>query len=77
MLNKQECQTIHERNAGKRVWLEFLCANDGRLVLMNEDETLHTWLAAEYDQEEQAQAARLCAAVNQARDKYGPLVCQP
>lgn len=64
MLTKEECQELHKRNAGKRVWLEMIACNDGRLVLCNESENLHCWWDAEYDQDEQAQAARLCASMN-------------
>jgi hypothetical protein len=65
MLDKDECQAIHAKNARKRVWLENLAANDRRLVLCNADETLHIWMNAEWDPEEQAQAARLCGTINE------------
>ena len=66
MLNKDECMAIHERNNYKRAWLEPLCANDHRLVLRNEEEILTCWHLSEVDKEEQAQAARLCAGLNQS-----------
>lgn len=66
-LTKEECQAIHAKNAGKLTWVEMLCVNDGRLVLRNESETLHVFMSAEYDQDEQAQCARLCAALNGGR----------
>ena len=64
MLNREQCKVIYEKNGGKRVWLEPLCANDYRLLLRNENEILHCWDHAEVDKEEQAQAARLCAGIN-------------
>lgn len=65
MLTREECQTIHAKNAGKRVWLEKVAANDGRLALANADGYLHVWWDAEHDMAEQAQAARLCGAINE------------
>lgn len=64
MLSREQCLALHEKNGNKRVWLEWLAANDHRLVLRNDEETLHFWSMSEVDQEEQAQAARLCAAIN-------------
>jgi hypothetical protein len=64
MLTKEECQAIGKQAHG-RVWLEHLAVNDARLVLFDEDDNaLHIWMSAEYDKEEQAQAARLCAYIN-------------
>lgn len=70
MLNREECLVLHKKNAGKICWLEMLCVNDGRMVLRNDAETLYVFMEAEYDQEQQAQAARLCAAINQSRLRY-------
>jgi hypothetical protein len=63
-LTSEQCQTIHKQNDGELVWLEMLACNDGRMKLRNKNETLVVWMSAEWDPEEQAQAARLCAAVN-------------
>lgn len=64
MLTKAECQEIHKKAQG-RVWLEHLAANDGRLKLYDESGTcLHCWWNAEFDDQEQSQAARLCAFIN-------------
>jgi hypothetical protein len=72
MLNNLECVVLHKKNAGRICWLEMLCVNDGRIVLKNDVETLHVFMHAEYDQEEQAQAARLCAAINESRSRFKP-----
>lgn len=64
MLNHEQCLNIHRANAGRRCWLEPLAANDHRLVLCNARGPLTIWTGSEYDTEEQAQAARLCASLN-------------
>lgn len=74
ILSREECLKIHQKNAGKLVWLENLAINDGRIVLKNDSETLHVFWSAEYDQEEQAQAARLCAAINNFRGNFSSTV---
>jgi hypothetical protein len=70
MLDRNQCLEIHKKNAGKLVWLDQLAANDGRLILRNEDGLLYAFMDSEWDQEEQAQAARLCAAVNSQRKLF-------
>lgn len=70
MLTKEECLAIHKKNAGRQCYLEYLASNDLRIVLHNNTEILHTFLAAEYDENEQAQAARLCAAINFERRNF-------
>lgn len=61
---------IHLKNKGRLVWLEQLASNDGRLILRNEIEILHTYMAAEFDPVEQAEAARYCAVLNTFRHIY-------
>lgn len=73
MLSSQVCRELHVQNAGKLVWLDYLAANDYRIVLKNDTEILHVFMSAEYDKEEQAQAARICAAVNLQREHYKPI----
>lgn len=64
MLTRPEIEQVQQKAIGKVCWLEHLAANDGRLILWNEDGALATWWDAEHDQEEQAQAARLTAFIN-------------
>ena len=66
ILTRAEVEDLYRRNAGKRVWIEHLGWNDLRLVIRNEDEMLYCFWSAEYDIEEQAHAARLCAHMNRA-----------
>lgn len=72
MLTKEECYEIHKKNCGKVAWLDFLASNDGRIVLKNSEETLHVFMSAEYDESEQSQAARLCAALNNQSSFFKP-----
>ena len=67
MLNREECVALHKKNAGKLCWLEYLATNDSRIVLKNETETLYVFMSAEWDNDEQSQSARLCAAINSSR----------
>ncbi len=72
ILQKTECLALHQKNAGKLVWLDYLAENDTRIIIRNSDETLHIFMSAEFDPEEQAQAARLCAALNMQRSFFAP-----
>ena len=72
MLTKTECLEIHKKNCGKIAWLDFLALNDGRIVLKNNDETLHVFMSADCDESEQSQAARLCAALNSQSQFFKP-----
>ncbi len=64
LLSNEECQEIYQKTKDKRCWLEMMASNDGRINLVNEDGILTSWWNAEFDEEEQAQAARLCAILN-------------
>lgn len=70
MLNSTECQALYQKNAGRICWLDYLADNDARIVLKNDTETLHVWMGSECDKEEQAQAARLCGAINLQRAHF-------
>ena len=70
ILTRNECYELHKKNAGQLVWLDFLAVNDCRIIMRNKSEILYTFISAEYDQEEQAQAARLCAAINSQRSQF-------
>lgn len=67
LLKREEILKLHEKNAGRICYIEPLCANDERMVLRNEIETLHCFMSSEYDHEEQAHVARLCSAINADR----------
>ena len=70
MLTQEQCQTLYPLQKGQFVFLRYLAINDGRLGLFREDgEMLCCWMDAEWLQEEQAQAARLCACLNNTLDK--------
>lgn len=70
MLDKNQCLEIHKKNRGRLCYLDYLAINDLRILLKNNTETLHVFMSAEHDKEEQAQAARLCAAINNQRKNF-------
>ena len=69
-LQRYEILELHKKNAGRICYIEPLCANDERMVLRNEVETLHCFMSSERDLDEQAQAARLCSAINADREQF-------
>ncbi len=68
MLSHEECVEIHKKNKNQLCYIEYLAKNDGRMILRNVGGVLYIFMNAEMDIEEQAQAARLCAAINTQRN---------
>jgi hypothetical protein len=70
MLTSQEIYNLHKKNAGRICWIEDLAANDNRMALLNDKETLYIFMESDNDIECQAHVARLCQAINSQRELF-------
>jgi hypothetical protein len=63
-MERNEVEKLIEKAKGRIVHLRHAAMNDGRLVLHAGHEIIHVWMSAEWAAEEQAEAARVCAYIN-------------